>query len=348
MAMRFRLRHPGGQATINLPESATIANLRQEIVKASDIQQYELKIGYPPQPLDLDAHDSGISISEAGYKLNGEQLIVARRQTDDHPEHPSAQKESMPAQSLTRASQPLTSPSTSPMVVDDTSVAEAIAREPLDTPEISLPARDGALVLRVMPDDNSCLFRALSYLMLGPSIDSMHELRSLVASTIASNPDMYSDAILGKPQEQYCRWIQTDASWGGYIELSILAKHFGTEVSSISVLDGRVDRFNEGAERRCILVYSGIHYDAVALSPNDRLGFGRKAEPEDDVKVFEGSDDIVLAAAMELCGKLREKHYYTDTSNFAIKCNICGWTGSGEKGATQHAVSTGHMDFGES
>ena len=108
------------------------------------------------------------------------------------------------------------------------------------------------------------------------------------------------------------------------------------------------DVFATGAQRRCILVYSGIHYDSVSLSPNDRLGFGRKSEPEDDVKTFDSDDDVVLATALDLCRKLREKHYYTDTANFTIKCNICGWAGNGEKGATEHAAATGHMNFGES
>ena len=238
--MRIRLRHPSGQATITLSDSADVGELRQEIVKASGIKAYELKRGYPPQPLDLDAFEDNTTLQDSGLRLNGEQLILAKRDVAEPLRHPLRKDEPPPGAGsrLPPVNPPAERgqhPAQSSFGSTPTAQTVASSDAPVDSPEVPMPARSGTLVLRVMPDDNSCLFRALSYVMLGPGIDSMHELRSLVASTIANNPDKYSDAILDKPREQYCRWIQSDDSWGGYVELSILAQHFDSEVASINV-----------------------------------------------------------------------------------------------------------------
>ena len=201
--------------------------------------------------------------------------------------------------------------------------------------------------LQVMPDDNSCMFRAFSSAALGQTIDSMHELRSLIATSIQSQPDLYSEAVLEKKPDAYCNWIQREDAWGGGIELGILAQHFDLEICSINVQDLRVDRFNESAQRRVILVYSGIHYDVVALSPSEEPHEHADLPAEHDTKVFDVAKDEVLQGAVELCRVLQGRHYYTDMAGFAIKCNACGWKGNGEKAATEHAKGTGHMDFGE-
>lgn len=108
-----------------------------------------------------------------------------------------------------------------------------------------------------------------------------------------------------------------------------------------------MDRFGEGKEKRCILVYSGIHYDVIALSPSDPPYRNAYAPPEFDTKVFDAGDEVVLQGAVELCSMLQKKHYFTDTAGFSIKCNVCGFMARGEKGATEHASKTGHYDFGE-
>ena len=90
-------------------------------------------------------------------------------------------------------------------------------------------------------------------------------------------------------------------------------------------------------------MYSGIHYDAVAVVP---LG-GLIHEGGEDEVVFEKEDEVVMDAAMELGRELKKKRYFTDTSNFDLRCNVCKTGLKGEKGAVEHAKSTGQMDFGE-
>lgn len=48
--------------------------------------------------------------------------------------------------------------------------------------------------------------------------------RQIIAETVAGDPEEYSEAFLGKPNQEYCRWIQDSQKWGGAIELSILAR----------------------------------------------------------------------------------------------------------------------------
>lgn len=73
------------------------------------------------------------------------------------------------------------------------------------------------------------------------------------------------------PPLQYMATILKPSTWGGAIELGILAAHFKTEIASIDVETGRIDHFSPPSEAagsmRCILIYSGIHYDAATLAP---------------------------------------------------------------------------------
>jgi ubiquitin thioesterase OTU1 len=86
-----------------------------------------------------------------------------------------------------------------------------------------------------MPDDNSCLFRAFGTAVLPGDDLTMTELRSLVASSIQAQPDVYSEVVLEQKPDEYCRWIQTEDAWGGGIEMGILSQHFDIEICSIDV-----------------------------------------------------------------------------------------------------------------
>lgn len=197
-----------------------------------------------------------------------------------------------------------------------------------------------------MPDDNSCLFRAFGSAFFG-AMDNMTELRSIIAQNIQANPETYSAVFLEKNPDDYCRWIQNEDAWGGAIELDILSRHFEIEICSIDVQTLRVDRFNEGKPTRCILVYSGIHYDTIALSPSDPPHKMAYAPPDFDTKVFDAADVAILESAVELCRVLQGRHYFTDTAKFTVECNQCKESFVGENGALEHAKATGHWDFGE-
>ena len=338
--MRLKIQGPGGSSAVTLADTSTVGDLKKSITNATSLQAFEAKFGYPLKALELDAFNDETALSDTGLKLNGEQLTIVPRQVKNPLEHPIKDPPENPF-SASKPPNPKPAQQT-PSAAKPTPPARMKPDSSNDSPEIPLPPTHGGnLVLRVMHDDNSCLFRALGSAFLGSSLDSMHELRSIVAAAIQSDPVNYSSAHLGKDRDQYCRWIQTDDAWGGAIEMKILAEHFSSEVLSIDVKDGTRYPFNEqGTNRqRCILVYSGIHYDVIAVSPN--------GEPESDVKIFDQNDDTVVNAASLLVDQLRQRGYYTDTAGFAIKCTDCGWQGKGEKEAAQHAQDTLHYNLVE-
>ncbi|KAL1983095.1 hypothetical protein VTN96DRAFT_508 [Rasamsonia emersonii] len=346
--MRVRVRGPAGQSTITLDEGATVGELRTLISEQTGLAAFDVKYGYPTlQPLPLDQYQPTQKIAELGVNLNGEQLIVSKRERTNEPagdNHAGAQSIRQPSgEQLGRpAHQSFPAPSKPLSLSRKTSAADVES----DPPEVPSPEHSGTVVLRIMPDDNSCLFRAVGSAVIG-GMDTMTELRSVVAQTIQEQQDVYSEVVLEKKPDDYCRWIQSEDAWGGAIELSILSKHFDIEICSIDVQTLRVDRFNEGRPTRCIVVYSGIHYDTIALSPSDPPFTHAYAPPEFDTKIFDAADPVILEKALELCRILQARHYYTDTASFRIRCNTCGGMFVGEKGATQHAAQTGHYDFGE-
>lgn len=92
--------------------------------------------------------------------------------------------------------------------------------------------------------------------------------------------------------------------------------------------------------------FAGIHYDLLLLSqspPPDALSPDNLPFCE---TIFPTSQAVVLAAASEIAGKLKARHYYTDTAKFDLRCGTCGLGLKGEKGAREHAKETGHVDFG--
>lgn len=332
MPIRIRLRAPNGQHTLSLDDNAAVSDLLASISTATELPLFDLKWNFPPQPLDPSLYGLSTLIKDTDLKLNGAQIIVIAVATGD----PSELKQQEEAES--QQSQQSQQSQSAPL-----SLQRKQASALKDTPEVPVPDRGGTMVLRVMPDDNSCMFRALGSAVLTDTLDSMTELRSLVAQAIQRDPDMYNEAVLQRSPDEYCKWISYSDSWGGGIELSILSQEFDIEISSINVQDLRVDRFNEGRPKRCILVYSGIHYDTIAFVP----GGSSTYDPANDIKLFDSKDDVMLEAARQLCGELKKQHYYTDTQKFGIKCNTCGWQGAGESGAVRHAEETGHTDFGE-
>ncbi|KAI8901946.1 hypothetical protein BC833DRAFT_575656 [Globomyces pollinis-pini] len=206
----------------------------------------------------------------------------------------------------------------------------------------SIAIPEGIVSVRVMLDDNSCLFTSIAYLF-ERNVDKAPELRKLVSKIIKSNTVKYSQAILGKQPDQYCTWIENNNSWGGAIELSIFSEFFKTELCSVDIATGRKDIFGEGAySSRAYLFYSGIHYDAVALSPST------DSPPEFDQVLFQGEFIPKMDQAVsQLATTWKKLHKFTDTANFTLKCSVCQLGLVGENSAQKHANETGHAQFVE-
>ena len=227
--------------------------------------------------------------------------------------------------------------------------AAAAAAAPSDLPAF-VEADGGFLVLRQVPDDNSCLFRAVGLVLSPSSRDAAASLRQVVARAIEADPsgESYGEAVLGRPPHEYVETILQPSSWGGAIELAVFARHFRSEIWSVDVQTGRVDRFGEGDgyEQFVLIVYSGIRaspplprsigrarrrradsgtvrspadYDALTFSfapPEPSTAVFPPPNLDFDTTVFPRYQEHLLDAALTLVGQLRAKHAYTDTASF--------------------------------
>lgn len=206
---------------------------------------------------------------------------------------------------------------------------------------------DGGVVLRrVIPADNSCLFNAVGYVM-EHNREKASELRQVIAAAVGSDPHTYSEAILGKSNEDYCRWILNPSKWGGAIELSILADYYQREIAAYDIQTERCDVYGQGKgfRERAMLIYDGLHYDALALAPF--------AEAPDvvDQTIFSvdknGSIGLASRLAEKVVADCHKSRKFTDTGNFTLRCAVCQSGVVGESGAMEHAKATGHTNFQE-
>ncbi|ONK65864.1 uncharacterized protein A4U43_C06F1750 [Asparagus officinalis] len=205
---------------------------------------------------------------------------------------------------------------------------------------------EGTVVRRVIPSDNSCLFNAVGYVM-DHDKQKAAELRQVIAATVASDPVKYNEAFLGKSNEEYCTWILDPEKWGGAIELSILSQYYGREIAAYDIQTLRCDLYGQEKkyQERVMLIYDGLHYDALAMSPAEG------APEEFDQTIFPVNKDRTIGAvenlALNLVKDANRKRSYTDTANFTLRCGVCQAGLIGQKEAVEHAQATGHVNFQE-
>ncbi|PQP92630.1 ubiquitin thioesterase OTU1 [Prunus yedoensis var. nudiflora] len=193
---------------------------------------------------------------------------------------------------------------------------------------------EGIVVRRVIPSDNSCLFNAVRYAM-DHDKKKAPELRQVIAATVASDPTKYSEAFLGKPNEEYCAWILDSKKWGG----NSLCSHW-----SIRLTVQEIELVEKKCFERALLIYDGLHYDALAMSPFEG------APEEFDQTIFAVKDNTigpVEGLALNLVKEQQSKRRYTDTANFTLHCGVCQLGLVGQKEAVEHARATGHVHFQE-
>ncbi|KAI9443667.1 OTU-domain-containing protein [Lactarius psammicola] len=339
----LRLRHPKGVSTLQLDlDTATVQDLLQAIYSVSEIppSAQDLKAGYPPRTLTGVIPE--LPISSLGL-APGDQLIVNQKSGSAAPPGatPTASSALLANPHATVGNRPASLPPSS----NPRPAAATLSAAQTGGPDF-VQTDGGYLIHRIVPDDNSCMFASVA-LIFEQNMQKAAVIRQIVAEAIRKDPETWSDAILGRPRDEYIRIILSPNSWGGAIELAILAAHYRTEIASIDVETGRIDRFGDAlgaGEGRALLIYSGIHYDAAVLAPQP------DAPPDFCVSVVPSigaEGERVLDALRALATKLRAKRAYTNTATFDLKCEICGKGLKGEKEARAHASETGHVKFGE-
>lgn len=197
----------------------------------------------------------------------------------------------------------------------------------------------GNLTERIVPDDNSCMFRSVAAIVYNDPYTETAEMRRICAEAVAKDPLFYTRDLLQRPNPEYCQWIQRATSWGGPIELAILSAHFKIEIAAFDVKSMHAERYGEGQYPTVgYLVYDGLHYNYVALF----LGVGVP-----DVTQFSSDDVIAMEKVRAIAKHRHDTGSYTDTANFRLKCMICGEILRGERAASDHGDQTGHSRFEE-
>ncbi|PNW82117.1 hypothetical protein CHLRE_06g274700v5 [Chlamydomonas reinhardtii] len=136
---------------------------------------------------------------------------------------------------------------------------------------VPLADGSGCVVRREIPADNSCLFNSIGYVMHRSKTRAPH-LRNVVAQQVSGDRNTYSDAFLGMSNESYCAWIRQPYNWGGGIELAILAQAYGIEIAAWNIESKKEHVFGEesGYKRQVMVIYNGVHYDALAVCAHPR------------------------------------------------------------------------------
>lgn len=334
-SMRVRLKSKYGTASLTDLDDSTsveeffkIVNDKVGTGELSNLSVSDLKTGFPPKA--VNTANKLLPIKETGIK-DGDQVMVTFAEAGQDASKTSGLTEEKAA------------------VKPDSHLNS-------DIPHTLIDGSDEFLILRNIPDDNSCIFNSLSYALYGPDAYKPggqcppSVLREIVVDTILSRPDVYNEAILGRKVHDYCNWISKKDSWGGAIELGIFAGHFKIQINCLDIELGQFISFeneNEKPSSFIILIYLGIHYDVLAVNKHLLNSESDKKGDSCLWKLESSQCDKIKEASLRLCSFLQTQNYSTNTTTFRVRCLICYKILIGEMGASKHANETGHFNFGE-
>jgi ubiquitin thioesterase OTU1 len=195
----------------------------------------------------------------------------------------------------------------------------------------------GSVVKRAVPDDNSCLFHAISLCFDHINVE---DLRTLIAKTVLADPINWNEGTLQQKPSEYASYIKRTNTWGGSVELCIFSEHYKCEIFVLDTARQRQNNFGEDKNygKRIYLVYDGIHYDALVWTSNPNS----KAW---DVTVFDPKNKTAEDGCVAFMKKEFQSGHYVDEYNYKIKCGQCGQVFVGNKNASAHSNATGHTSF---
>lgn len=333
--MKVKIKSRAGASVISCTSNQVPLNTLVHEIKIalkgsiSDDAVVTLKNGFPPKAIDMSRLEA--PLSELGIK-NGDQLILE----DENESSSTDMQESNPSQV--------------------SSGSHTKAKSDPNIPSIYIESLDKHLILRNIPDDNSCMFNSISYGLFGynsfdrDGISPPSNLRSIISSTIQDNQDTYNEVVLGRSVDKYCQWILKKDSWGGAIELGILAEWFKVRINCLDIELGKFIRFENEANKPdnfIVLIYLGIHYDILSLNVNLSTSSQDKQADTCVWPINSKTEELVLEYSLKLCHYLQTQNYSTNTTTFRIRCLDCYKILVGEMGASKHANETGHYNFGE-
>lgn len=309
---------PGkGDKVLTIEAECDLETLQGLILSTSedDILLEGIRYGFPPQSVTFKGNENK-TLEQLGIS-NGEKIIV----------------------NLTEVGKPV---ATSPMKHPDASQVHKQGNQK-DSKASGASSKgvwiDSRRLLQVhdVPDDNSCLFHAISYAVY-KDISLSSEIRRIVAAAVRKDTIKYSDAILGRPNHEYSEWILKPTSWGGGIEIAILSNHLKYAIYVLDVDACKYEKFNEQLyDQFIIIAYNGVHYDTVEILD------GSYHQTVFDIR--EKDSQFLLQETLKVAREMKREGKTFNTTRDSILCNTCGTTLIGEREVSKHAEKTGHVDF---
>lgn len=305
-AIRLNCRWSGGRQTLSgLTTETTLQELTAQIWSVSGVEPSDqiLRSGYPPMLLDIG--DLSKAVSSAGIS-NGEVISVETKSKKEFATENKPQEKSKS--------------------------------------ETSTESKKSSGMRRFdVPGDNHCLFYSIYFLMNEGNLvkTKARELRAEIGRYVMlEGSSSFTELVLGKPQDDYAAWIQSNTSWGGAVEVKIFSNLFRVEIHAVDIMTGRIDKYNGGNySQKIFLLYDGIHYDPLYWE------FADAGMPKQTA--FQSDDMTSELGAIEIARVLQAARQYTDVSKFSIKCEVCAKYLEGDKEAALHVQKTGHMQFVE-
>ena len=194
---------------------------------------------------------------------------------------------------------------------------------------------DGScMMVKYINPDNSCLFAAIHYAE-NQKFGSISYLREQVANYIVANPYKFPEQALGRSPDEYVEWIMEKDTWGGEVELIILAEFIEKEIAVINTNPWNHHIFGQGQNyrKRIYLLYNGAHYNLIVRN----FSWG----PVDmDVTIFRAESETNLNAALQAAEKFMLQN--GDNENIVFYCRNCEVTFVGKSKATAHGQETHH------
>lgn len=310
--LTVRIKTKSGQLVVDsLSGESSILQLKQHVAPWMGTlpENVVLMMGYPPKSLDFETK----TLSEVGIK-SGETLI--------------AQERVVPVVAAVPTN------SNAVQTTENNKTRHHIQSESFEG--------CGFLMRQVVPADNSCLFTSVGFVLSG-KVDTTcgTHMRKIIAESVAADPELYSEAILGKPNKQYCEWICKPDSWGGAIELAVLSNFYAIEIAVVDTINAVINRFGEDMTYpfRVFLIFDGIHYDPL---------YKESLKGDNEIQtMFPSTNEKVLIEAAELAQEAKSSRQYTDVNKFTLRCLVCHVELRGQNEAQQHAQTTKHTNFGE-
>jgi ubiquitin thioesterase OTU1 len=207
-----------------------------------------------------------------------------------------------------------------------------------------IPDPEGMIMIRrVIPADNSCLFNAVAYAVENQSRSYANYLREIVASYIASDPELYNEAVLEMSNKDYQEWILDDTNWGGAIETEILSRYYGIEICTVDTQSSTPTIFgsDKGYDKRIYILYDVAHYDVIVRNISEDM------DEDMDITIFDSRDKYAYEGALLFAKEINSNAMNIEPEHFDLQCKSCSQKVLGKTEAKGHYEQTGHFKFNE-